>query len=348
MADIAKRFENNPLLAPGDLVPSHEGLIIECVFNPGAFRYKNKTWLLLRVAERPVQKKDSISLPVLEDGKIKILEFDKSDPDLDYSDPRKILFQGNCYLTTISHLRLVNCDDGIHFSPCELAPVFGEGELETYGIEDCRVTEIEGTYYLTYSAVSGNGFGVGMRSTSDWINFQRHGMIISGPNKDCAILPEKINGHFYCMHRPCNQGLGGLDIWTAQSPDLNYWGNHQHLMGTRQENWEAGRIGAGAAPIRTDKGWLAIYHGADKNDRYCLGAVLLDLKDPPNILARSVEPIMEPVMEYEKNGFFGNVIFTNGHIVDGDTIFMYYGASDEVICGAAFSINEILDFLKVI
>jgi predicted GH43/DUF377 family glycosyl hydrolase len=92
----------------------------------------------------------------------------------------------------------------------------------------------------------------------------------------------------------------------------------------------------------TDKGWLEIYHGADEQNRYCLGALLLDAENPAKVLARTADPIMEPNMEYEKNGFFGNVVFTNGHIVDGDKLTIYYGASDEVICGARFSIEEIL------
>ena len=89
-----------------------------------------------------------------------------------------------------------------------------------------------------------------------------------------------------------------------------------------------------------------IYHGADSSNRYCLGAMLLDLKDPSRVLARSSEPIMEPVVPYEQTGFFGNVVFTNGQIVDGDTVHIYYGASDEVICKADFSIKEILAMLK--
>jgi predicted GH43/DUF377 family glycosyl hydrolase len=111
--------------------------------------------------------------------------------------------------------------------------------------------------------------------------------------------------------------------------------------------WDSERIGAGASPVKTQRGWLEIYHGADKNNRYCLGALLLDLDDPSKVIARSEEPIMEPVMDYEKKGFFGNVIFTNGHIVNGDNITIYYGASDEVICKAEFSINNILDSLKI-
>jgi len=92
---------------------------------------------------------------------------------------------------------------------------------------------------------------------------------------------------------------------------------------------------------------LEIYHGATREHRYCLGALLLDLNDPSKVIARSQVPIMEPIMDYEKTGFFGNVVFTNGHMVDGDKIIMYYGASDEVICGAEFSINEILSTLNI-
>jgi predicted GH43/DUF377 family glycosyl hydrolase len=110
--------------------------------------------------------------------------------------------------------------------------------------------------------------------------------------------------------------------------------------------WDSARIGAGAAPIHTQEGWLAIYHGADRESRYCLGAVLLDLRDPSKVLARSQYPIMEPLADYEKSGFFGNVIFTNGHFVDGDNLTLYYGASDSVICGARFSIRKILATLR--
>jgi len=109
--------------------------------------------------------------------------------------------------------------------------------------------------------------------------------------------------------------------------------------------WDSARVGAGAAPIKTSEGWLEIYHGADANHRYCLGALLLDLNDPSKVLARSEFPLMEPTEEYELTGFFGNVIFTNGHLVNNDTISLYYGASDEVICGAELSIQSILQTL---
>jgi len=74
--------------------------------------------------------------------------------------------------------------------------------------------------------------------------------------------------------------------------------------------------------------------------------MILDINNPSKVLSRSNTPIMEPLQTYEQTGFFGNVVFTNGHYVKGDDIFMYYGASDEVICGARLSISEILASLN--
>ena len=346
--DIAKRFPGNPLLKPSDIKPSMEGMKIECLLNPGVFRFRDKTWLLLRVAERPEQKDGWTSFPVIhKDGNIGILEFENSDPRLDLTDPRVINFDGKDYLTTLSHLRLVNSSDGINFNEAEGYDLLtGSGELESFGIEDCRVAQIGNRYYLTYTQVSESGVGVGMMTTSDWKKVDRHGMIIPPHNKDCAIFEEKIHDKYYALHRPSSPELGGNYIWLAESPDSLHWGNHKCLAKTREGMWDSARVGAGGAPVRTEEGWLEIYHGANKDHRYCLGALLLDPDDPSIVLARSEEPIMEPLAEYEKTGFFGNVVFTNGHLVDGDKMTIYYGASDEVICAAEFSIKEILSTLK--
>jgi predicted GH43/DUF377 family glycosyl hydrolase len=224
--------------------------------------------------------------------------------------------------------------------------MFGQGELESYGIEDCRVAQIGQTYYLTYTEVSEHGVGVGLRSTTDWRNILQHGMIFPPHNKDCAIFCEQIGGKYFALHRPSSPTLGGNYIWIAESPDLVHWGQHRCLAHSRPGMWDSARVGAGAAPIRTPEGWLEIYHGANGEHRYCLGALLLDLESPWKVLARSREPIMEPVADYERTGFFGNVVFTNGHVVDGDTVTVYYGASDSVICGARLSLQEILRTLR--
>lgn len=347
--DIARRFSQNPLLSPIDIKPSNDDLVIECLLNPGVFEYEGKTWLLLRVAERPAQKEGKISLPILDEGKgIKILSFDKNDPDVDDSDPRTVKYKGEFFLTTMSHFRLVSSANGIDFQEEKSYPsIYGEGKLEVYGIEDCRVATFAGSYHLTYTQVSSIGVGVGYIQTENWQKFDRKGMIFAPHNKDCALFEEKINGKYYALHRPSSPDLGGNYIWLAESSDLLHWGNHKCIAVTRPDSWDSARIGAGASPIKTNAGWLEIYHGADSDSRYCLGAMLLDLNDPSKVIARSEEPIMEPIKDYEKTGFFGNVVFTNGHIVDGDTITIYYGASDEVICGATFSIKEIMKTLGV-
>lgn len=350
MKDIAKRFAENPLLSPADLPASGEGLQITCLLNPGAFQYQGKTWLIVRVAERPEQKENIISFPILtETGSIKIIEIHKDDPALKATDARVINYKGVDYLTTLSHLRLLCSDDGIRFyEPDGYQSLVGEGILQTFGVEDCRVTFLENKYYLTFTAVSDNGVGVGLRTTTDWKNFQSHGMMLPPHNKDCAIFDEKINGLYYVLHRPSSVDIGGNYIWLAESPDGIHWGNHKCIIKTRNDTWDSARVGAGAAPIKTDKGWLEIYHGANRQHQYCLGAFLLDLNDPSKVIARTEVPIMAPSTTYELSGFFGNVVFTNGHIVhpDGDTITIYYGASDEFVCGAQFSINEICSLLK--
>ncbi|MCD4768994.1 MAG: glycoside hydrolase family 130 protein [Bacteroidales bacterium] len=345
--EIAHRNINNPILRPLDINPSMEGMKIECLLNPGVFRFENKIWLLLRVAERPEQKEGQVSFPVLNDDGIEILHFSKNDPNLDATDPRIISYKGKHFLTTLSHLRLVCSDDGVHFyEPEGYAPVFGKGRQESFGIEDCRVTTMEDGYHLTYTKVSPEGVGVGYMFTRNWKEFEPRGMIFSPHNKDCAIFEEKLNDRYFALHRPSSPEIGGNYIWLAQSPDLLHWGNHQCIAKTRDNYWDSARVGAGAAPIRTSEGWLEIYHGATQDNRYCLGALLLDFDDPSLVIARSEQPIMEPTADYEKTGFFGNVVFTNGHLVNGDTITIYYGASDEVICMAGFSISEILSSLK--
>ncbi len=349
MKDIAKRFAENPLLSPGDLPPSNDGLQIAGLLNPGVFRHENKTWLIVRVAERPEQKPGIISFPVLAGKNIRIMEIDRNDPELDAGDARVINYQGTDYLTTLSHLRLLCSDDGVHFyEPDGYPSLFGHGILQAFGIEDCRVSSIEGTYYLTFTAVSENGVGVGLRTTTNWKQFSTHGMILPPHNKDCAIFEEKINGLYYALHRPSSVDIGGNYIWLASSPDGIHWGDHRCLVKTRAGKWDSARVGAGAAPIKTEKGWLEIYHGANEQHRYCLGAFLLDHNDPSKVLARTEQPVMMPTAEYELTGFFGQVVFTNGHVLqpDGDTVTIYYGAADEFVCGAHLSIREIYSLLK--
>lgn len=350
MPDLALRFSANPLIMPSQLGPSIPGMQVECLLNPGVFQFPDgRIGLVVRVAERPIQKAGRISFPIrTPEGAIEIVTFDRNDPGLDLSDPRVIRKNGRQYLTTLSHLAVFTSDDGMTFREDATFPrIMGRSELETYGIEDCRVARIDERWWLTFTQVSEHGVGVGLRSTDDWRHFDCHGMILPAHNKDCALFEERLDGKYFALHRPSSPELGGNYIWLAASPDLLHWGSHRCIAHTRPGRWDSARIGAGASPIRTRAGWLCIYHGADADHRYCLGALLLDLEQPWKIIARSDEPIMEPCEEYEKHGFLGNIIFTNGHLVRGDTISMYYGASDAVICGATLSIATILSSLRI-
>ena len=345
---IITRKPLSPILTPADIAPYLDSMRVECLLNPGVFRHDGRIGMLVRVAERPRQEEGVVSFPYYSpEGSLKVMRIPKNNPCLDLSDPRVINWEGDDYLTTISYLRLLFSSDGIHFYEDQsYPPLLPDGKYESYGIEDCRVAFIDGKWYLTYTAVSSNGVAVGMRSTSDWKTFTNHGLILPPHNKDCALFESRVRGRYLMLHRPSSPEIGGNYIWIAESPDLLHWGGHQCLAKTRRGSWDSARIGAGSSPIRTPDGWLMIYHGADENNRYCLGAMLLDLENPSKVLLRSVDPLFFPEMPYEKEGFFGNVVFSCGQLVDGDKITMYYGASDQYICRAELSVKDILDSLN--
>jgi predicted GH43/DUF377 family glycosyl hydrolase len=219
--------------------------------------------------------------------------------------------------------------------------------LETFGVEDPRITLIEGTYYITYVAVCPLGVTTCLASTRDFKAFKRHGAIFCPENKDVAAFPGRIGGKYYALHRPVSPLFKTQDIWIAESPDLICWGNHRRLMGPQPGRWDEVKVGASAPPFRVEQGWLEIYHGADKNNRYCLGAVLLDPKEPRNIIARAEKPILEPQADYEVDGFFGNVVFSCGLLFEQHKLKIYYGAADSTVCYAEVALQDVLAALKV-
>ena len=121
---------------------------------------------------------------------------------------------------------------------------------------------------------------------------------------------------------------------------------HRPLVRTREGRWDSGRVGASAVPIKTERGWLEIYHGATREDVYCLGLLLLDAQDPSKILARTERPVMFPEQAYEVDGFFGNVIFSCGALERGDEVVIYYGAADCCVACARAKTQALLDSLS--
>ncbi len=345
-----KRSNLNPLISPKDVKPSRPDFEVVCVFNCGVIRYQDEVLLLMRVAEVPVNNDESLFLAPMLDvdtNELIIKSFQRSDTSIDFSDSRFIRTADDQFLTSISHFRIARSKDGLHFNIDEKPAMFPANVYERFGIEDPRITLIGDTYYINYSCCSNvTGVTTCLATTKDFINFERHGVIFTPDNKDIAIFPEKINGWYYALNRPASAEYGMRDIWISQSPDLVCWGNHKLLAQARAESWDDGRIGCSAVPFKVSGGWLEIYHGATKDHRYCLGAMLLDENDPTRILKRSTEDIIAPTAEYERVGFFNNVIFNCGVLVEDDVVKIYYGAADTCICYAEVGLREILDDLK--
>lgn len=343
------RSSHNPIIEPKDIPPYLKDYEVIGVFNAGVVRYGEEILLLLRVAERPLQDDPKFSVTPYYDvkqDKMKTNRFKKDTPGYDFSDVRGISTPHGSLLTSISYLRIARSKDGIHFSIDEKPALFPENQYEIYGIEDCRITLIGDTYYINYSAVSDLGITTCLASTKDFSLIQREGVIFQPDSKNIVIFPQKVHGRYYALHRPSSSSFGKPNMWIAESPDLLCWGNHRFLMSCREGHWDETRIGASCVPILLKEGWLEIYHGADRDNRYCLGAVLLDKDQPWRVIARTKEPLLEPEMDYEKKGFLGNVVFSCGALYEHDQLKIYYGAADTSMCYAEIEMDEIKQSLE--
>jgi predicted GH43/DUF377 family glycosyl hydrolase len=343
------RSPSNPIIEPKDVGPSRDDFEVIGVFNAGVTRLKDEVILLLRVAEKPISPDPTVALAALYDvseGNIVLKKFPKDDPENDFSDPRLIVAHGATYLTSISHVKLARSENGIDFEIDEAAAIGAANEYEIFGIEDPRISLIEGIYYVNYVAVSPLGVTTCLASTKDFKDFRRHGVIFCPENKDVVLFPERIAGKYYAIHRPTSPLFQRNEIWLAESSDLRCWGNHRYLMGLRAGFWDEKKIGASAVPVRIDRGWLEIYHGVDPENRYCLGTVLLDAEHPWKVIARSDQPIFEPQADYECEGFFGNVVFSCGLLYEDNKLKIYYGAADTTICYAELGLEDVLGTLK--
>jgi predicted GH43/DUF377 family glycosyl hydrolase len=344
------RAPQNPILTPDVIRPSRPDLDVVGVFNPAATRHGDDIVLLLRVAEAPRKASASEVIAPVFNASTRQLDFRHwtvGTTGLDVSDPRVIMFEGKSWLTSISHLRVARSRDGIHFD-VEPAPALSPAnELESFGTEDARITLIDDTYWINYTAVSPLGIATALASTRDFRTFERHGIIFPPNNRDVTIFPERIDGRYVALHRPMPEGIGEPAMWSATSPDMMAWGDHKFVATGRPGSWDDAKIGGGAVPFRVKDGWLAVYHGVSKSPmQYALGALLLDAKDPSIVLARSREPILAPELPYEREGFFGGVVFTCGLVTDGDVVRIYYGAADGVTAVADVALAEILGGLE--
>ena len=337
--------KQNPLLTRENVKGRFQNTEVIGVFNPAATRFGSETVLLVRVAERVKSDGARVGVPVIENGKYAVKYFALNDPNYDFSDARVVKGKRGKYLTSMSYLAVARSVDGENFVLDENCGIFPETEYEAYGVEDARISVVDGTYYITYTAVSDLGICVALATTEDFKTFEKKGILLTPDNKDVAFFPEKIGGKYYMLHRPSTSEFGKPETWLAQSSDLLEWGRHVRVLGVRDDGWDSVRLGVCSSPIKTEYGWLTLYHGADENNRYCVGAILLDLKDPAKVLKRSEKPFLEPINAYEREGFFGGVVFPCGAFAVGDDLHIYYGAADDKVCLVKTPIKDILDTL---
>ena len=250
-------------------------------------------------------------------------------------------------------MRLAWSDDGIHFD-VEAEPILAP-ESEPYltyeeAIYDPRITQIAGVYYICYAAENRYGCQVSVSKTLDFRRFEKVAIASEPTNRNMVLFPEKIGGKYVRLDRPFQPGGQG-HIWMCESPDLVHWGNPRCIMESRRFAWDQGKIGPGAPPIRTDEGWLVIYHGTTPRCNgliYKAGVALLDPEDPSRIIARSKEYLMAPSEAYERVGDVPNVVFVTSAIPDfeKDELRLYYGAADTCFCLATAKISDLIEFAR--
>jgi predicted GH43/DUF377 family glycosyl hydrolase len=258
-----------------------------------------------------------------------------------------------------SRMGIALSSDGVTFDYVGDQPCFSPDPLSKYeerGVEDPRITFLDGRYAVVYVAASVNKTDirpnavdwktrVSLAFTEDFKEFKRRGVILHSYNdKNATLFPAKWGDYYYLYHRR------HPSIWLSKSLDLNTWEDvcHETCMVVEPNNngWDNDRIGIGSQPLYTDDGWVVFYHGRDKNGVYRLSAFLADLEKPENIIAKLPYPLLEPSLPFEVNGPIPNVVFTCGAIEAGDSFWVYYGGADYAIGGATIKKADLLQELK--
>jgi predicted GH43/DUF377 family glycosyl hydrolase len=219
-------------------------------------------------------------------------------------------------------------------------------EYEEYGVEDPRITYIDGEYLITYSAYSRHGVRIGLAKTKDFKTVERFSLITEADYRNVVIFPEKFNGLYIRMDRPHSE-ISPWFIWISYSPDLRYWGDSKVIMKPVQYHWDEMKIGPGAPPFKTARGWMDIYHGVFPTMDGCvyrLGAALHDLEDPARIIGVGDHWILQPEKIYEVTGYVHNVVFTCGAVPEDDgTVKIYWGGADKVMCVGTARIEDLVN-----
>jgi predicted GH43/DUF377 family glycosyl hydrolase len=297
--------------------------------------------LIKRYPHNPILTKDDVPYPVATVHNAGVVKFND----------RYIMIFRSHKLNGRSIFGKAESDDGFVFKVDKepfMVPA-AEGifkEYEEYGVEDPRIIYLEGEYLITYSAYSRHGVRVGLAKTRDFKSIERFSLITEADYRNVVIFPEKFNGLYARLDRPHSE-ISPWSIWISYSPDLKYWGESKLIMKPVQYHWDEMKIGPGAPPVKTARGWLSIYHGVFPTMDGCvyrLGVALHNIEDPSQIIAVGDEWILQPEEVYEITGYVHNVVFTCGAVPEKDgSIKIYWGGADKVMCVGTANIEDLVD-----
>lgn len=330
-----KKFEGNPILSPNP-ENTWENLV---VCNPAACYENGKFYLLYRAAGNDAEHYIHIGLAVSEDG----FNF-KRVSDKPVLSPTPNSFDAG----SVEDPRIVKFEDEFY-----MTYAFRPYPPGRYWENAYDVVETPEHNSFAPKCLRENIGNTALAVTKDLKNFKKIGRLThpSLDDRDVILFPEKINGKFYMLHRPKNYvgaeyGTDYPAVWIKSSDDLMSWDVPSKLLLKGEEEWEI-KVGGNTPPIRTESGWLLLYHGVDENFTYRVGVCLLDLDDPTKVLYKTRHFIMEPETSFEKDGLYKwGVVFPTGAVVRGDELYVYYGASDQWCCVATCKLSELVDFVK--
>jgi predicted GH43/DUF377 family glycosyl hydrolase len=258
-------------------------------------------------------------------------------------------------LTGVSHLTVARSANGVDGWSIDAEPLLAPAagvESEQWGFEDPRtvwVPELD-RWVITCTSYGPAGPAVYLATTRDFRTVERHGIVKQPEDKNAALLPERIAGNWILFHRPMT-AFGGLrgEIFLSRSTDLHSWNAPEQVLQPRRGAWwDSLRIGIGPPPLRTERGWLVIYHGVKETVAgaiYRVGLALVELDEPTRVLGRAAAWVFGPQEPYERQGDVPNAIFPCGLVHDETSgeIRLYYGAADTSICLATARLDDLLD-----
>ncbi|MBM3234059.1 hypothetical protein FJZ19_03105 [Candidatus Pacearchaeota archaeon] len=361
---MIKIKEKKIIIKPEDLPPSSNKFEILGVFNPGAVRLANRNIVLyVRVWERLVKTEDKnyYYAPRMigkKNFKIAIDKFKKetaktkSDLDIVFKD-------GTKRITFISYFKRIILDKtGFNIKSIDKKPSFyglhNDGE---FGVEDPRITKIGKWYVMTYVSLSKEqNISTSLAISRDCKNWKRRGIIFGEQDKDVVIFPQKVKGKYIAFDRPESSFQFSLPhIWIAYSDNLESWGDLKPVGCVYKKGRTCPRNGAGPPPLKTDRGWLLIYHAVEEKQennkevyKYIVGAALFDLKNPEKVIATTGKPILLPSKENIMVFGTKRVIFPTGAIFDESkkNLLIFSGESDRVTSVSKVNLKDILKELK--